>query len=132
MEKDLERLAKNLYKEMFNEVLTIPVTFNNGFTVTLGRAYYKPVGNNTYKPTRLEIASNLTNNLEHLMFALKHELIHVYLYEKFSDNTHGKRFQNYAKKFGVYTINPHTGKESFTTLYASTLPKGGAINVRKA
>jgi Zn-dependent peptidase ImmA (M78 family) len=131
MTKDLEKLAKNLYKEMFGEVLEIPVIFNKAFITTLGRAFYKPVGNR-YKPTRLEIAYNLTNNLEHLLFTLKHELIHIYLYDKFVDNTHGKRFQNYAIKYGAYTINPHTGRKSFTVLYASTLPKGGAFHVCEA
>ena len=131
MEKDLEKLAKNLYKKMFGEVLEIPVIFNKGFTRTLGRAFYRLVGNQ-YKPTRLEIASRLTNNLEHLLFTLKHELIHIYLYEKFTDNTHGKRFQHYAKKYGAYTTNPHTGRKSFTILYASTLPKGGAFHVCEA
>jgi len=128
MEKDLQKLARNLYKEMFGEELKIPVIFNTGFSRTLGRAYYRLVGNR-YTPTRLEIASNLTDNFEHLMFTLKHELIHVYLYDKFADDTHGKRFQNYATKFGAYTINPYTGRKSFTVLYASTLPKGGAFHV---
>jgi len=131
MEKDLEKLAKNLYKEMFNEVLEIPVTFNRGFITTLGRAFYRPVGNRC-EPTRLEIASSLIDNLELLLFTLKHELIHIYLYDKFADDTHGKRFQNYATKFGAYTINPYTGRKSFTVLYASTLPKGGAFHVCEA
>lgn len=131
MEKDLEKLARNLYKEMFDEILKIPVIFNKGFISTLGRAFYSPVGNR-YKPTKLEIAYNLTNNLEHLLFTLKHELIHIYLYDKFVDNTHGKRFQNYAIKYGAYTINPYTGRKSFTVLYASTLPKGGAFHVCEA
>ncbi len=124
MSKDLQELAKNLYKEMFGEVLTIPVIFSNSLRGVYGRAYYRPTIKG-YEPTRIDIAKNLQNRLDLLMFTLKHELIHIYLFEKYNDDTHGAKFRKYANKFKVYTRNPSTNRKSFTKLYASTLKKEG-------
>ncbi len=116
MNKDLEKLAKNLYKQMFNEELKIPVMFNSRFSNTYGQvtSYCQ---SNTYLVEKLEISTCLRNNMDLLIFILKHELIHVWLTSKKGIHGHGKEFRALANKMGIFTINPRTGKKSYLVTY---------------
>jgi predicted SprT family Zn-dependent metalloprotease len=93
---------------MFKEDLDIPVTFNNRLSRSLGLTFFR---NN--KVSKIDLSSKLKNNINTLLFVLKHELIHVYCINKGVDSGHGEVFKSIANSKGVYTVNPRTKRRTY-------------------